>query len=609
MSPPATSQPSQSVGGGSSSSSSSGNGRGGKSSFGAGGGRANKSTHRRQQRRPPKKKGNHHNHNHNHRGGRNSHGHNQHQHGRAQSNHNNADEKKVSAPKPQTREEKLACVKAFVASRRFESAANAMRSMGLMEDAILVNEFAKTLVDEAQYRTVLTFVESARGVCTWTPHSVINAMISTGHLNEALNCIEKYRLGASIEPQTIIEKILRKGDVRLALPHIKKFCLEHIYTPDALIEQCVQAMDWELAIELLRKSKQRSDFEAIAAKFPPESLIKGMIKGRDWFAALRYMKQFKYCDELMEDDDDLVEAFEKEPNKETVHSHGPLVTDLVRGLLGDRQLYTAMRCILKFRLQAQFPLETVLLAMVQTHQHQFAIRFAKLLRMQHVLDGDTRQRIHWERLQMLQKYRSLAAQLSNEMSEARKGNFPDLSRKAVYLGFMRTQGASPLKRANSDDSDDDDDEEDLLLPQRAAPQPRPARGMPPRYHPGVQRPMMVQMNMQMRMPYGSPVRAPYPGPPRPGAWPRGMPPPMMGRPPFPVMPRGMGMPPRGNVMTPPRSFPQPRPQSQPQPQPHPQPSAQASRRDGTSDAKKTENAKKKKKQSGPLIPVNVFFKK
>ena len=590
-------------------------------------------------------------------GARRNHGHRNHQAsrggrrggGRGDSNHNHHNRgarhggKAEYRPKvhgqnepkaaPKSREEAIAHVKALSEKRRFEAAANELRKHNLLNDAQALNQFLATLIGASQYRLAFNLVEKSSAVaCAWTPHAIVNAMISTGHFDQALRYIEKYRLGSAIEPQSIIEKILRRGDVRLALPHIKIFCLEHIYTPGAMIEQCVQQCEWDMAIKLLRDSRQHDDFKAISAKFPPENLIERMIKARDWVAALRFLHQFGYGVQLVEDDEDLVEERESDDakKKEPIKSHQSLYIDLIKGLVADRQLYIAMRCVLKYRLESEFPLATVLAAMVQTNQFQFAIRFSKLLHMEHVLDGDARQRIHWERLKMMNNYRALAGRLSAQLRESRQGKHPDImTTKAIYLGFSRYENAefaSPLKRANSDD-DDSDDDDDLLLP-------KPSPAAPPRAAAASGRhPMMMPG-------YGARPGVGHPFPPRgipmvvrPGMIPHPQMGPPMGMSPVgprsPFLPRQhnmMGLPPRPMFQSPrpmwgpnhpgvnmnaatmhPMGMARGSPSRRPQPQPQPANVKDASAK--SRSAKKDEAAvKAKKKQSGPLMPVQIMFK-
>ncbi|OQS06925.1 hypothetical protein THRCLA_01052 [Thraustotheca clavata] len=347
-------------------------------------------------------------------------------------------------------------VRLVLDQKQFDLAGRLIRDFKLAENQALVTLFIKELVRSGQFNLAVRYaqelvvgfnkggIESPNHRPTWTPQTLIQAMIRAQQFKSALKYTKQFQLEQLFPVKQLILGLLEDRAWTDAFSAIVEQKLENEFSLDKLVDHMMDENQWSSA------------FKSIKAKpsvFTPRMVVQRMLLCGDFLPAIAAIKDY---------------GFEQDE---------PLLKQALDSMIHFNEFYKTLKYSAKFGLSNESPYtpQELIRAAINKKQHHVA----KLYIQKHKLEAAFTAELKHMEEEKVDKLLSFRAFLQQKRHQLDRSGYKlklqhclgplydpedDFEQKEeeIILSIDEEVIPRPKKALHDEDEDDDDDDEILL---------------------------------------------------------------------------------------------------------------------------------------------------
>ncbi|EQC28979.1 hypothetical protein SDRG_13316 [Saprolegnia diclina VS20] len=253
-------------------------------------------------------------------------------------------------------------VRLVLDQRQFDLAGRLIRNLKLGENQALVTLFIKDLVRSGQFNLAVRYAQE---------------------LVPAFNSPESPAPRASWTPQTLIQAMIRAQQYKAALKYTKQFQLERVFPPKQLIAGLMEERAWTDASAAITECKLQDEFSL-------DKLVDRMMNEQQWAAALKCIKGRPSAFTTRMLVERMILCGDFLPAIAAIKDFGlgadlPLLRQMLDSMLSFKELYKALKYASKFGLDADaaYAPQSLIRVALGEKQHHIAQLYIKKYKLEH----------------------------------------------------------------------------------------------------------------------------------------------------------------------------------------------------------------------------------
>lgn len=266
-------------------------------------------------------------------------------------------------------------VRLVIAAQKWDLAGQLIRQLQLKSSPLLVTLFIKELVTSGQFQSAVRYAkelvpqfghsepvtlssDALPRVVTWTPETLVQAMLRARQVKLALRYVKEFHLTETFSPRELIQQLVSQGHHLVAFKAVQEYHCHDTVPLASLIAAMLEAQSWADAINGLHLSK----LATLNTRYSPTVLLTLMANAGDFIAALKYLRTFALV------------PIEVPASPSDV---SPLLMHLIDAMVHHHEYYKAIKYAVKFNVSVHpsYTPQVLIPRAAASHQPQVAIYY------------------------------------------------------------------------------------------------------------------------------------------------------------------------------------------------------------------------------------------